>query len=90
MELRTNQSVDIALRTLRPEELRRVHAWFGHLKNWDNDAHVQKISHRLPNEDVFVLTASDGIRIFFQKDADSITVLDIARKETIDQFAEAE
>jgi hypothetical protein len=87
----TKRPVDIALRTLRPEELSRVHSWFDHLKNWDNDAQVRRISHQLPGfKDVYVLTPSKGLRIFFQKDSDGITVLDIASKETIDQFAGVE
>lgn len=88
MELRTEPPVDIALRTLQREERRSIDAWFDHLKNWDNDSHVRKISHQLPHKkNVFVLAASDGTRIFFRKEANTITVLDIARKETIDQFA---
>jgi len=88
MELQTEPPVAIALRTLRGEERNNVHAWFDHLKNWDNDPLVRKISHQLPHKkNVYVLTASDGTRIFFRKEANMITVLDIARKETIDQFA---
>jgi hypothetical protein len=90
VKLMTKLPVDIALRTLRPEKRRRVHAWFDHLKNWDNDDHVRRISHRLPFEDVYVLNATDGLRIFFHKGTDAITVLDIASKETIDQFAGVE
>jgi len=90
VELVTNRPVDIALRTLRAEELRHVHSWFDHLKNWDDDDHVRKLSHKLPHKDVYVLTTSDDIVIFFRKGTDTITVLDIARKETIDQFAGTE
>jgi hypothetical protein len=48
------------------------------------------MSHLLPYKDVYVLTTSDGMRIFFHKGTDTITVLDLARKATIDQFGEME
>jgi hypothetical protein len=87
MELRTAPSVDISLRIMSAARLRQVHSWFDRLKNWETDEYVRRISHRLPNEDVYVLTATDGNRIFFEKDSEIIRVVDIASKETIDQFA---
>lgn len=67
MQLLTSRPVDIAIRTLRPEELRHVDSWFDHLKDWDNDVQVRNLSHKLPNRDVYVLTTGDGIRIFFSQ-----------------------
>ncbi len=82
--------VMIALRTLSDEERRRAQALFDTLANWNHDAHVREASRRIIYKDVYVLQASDGMRIFFKKDPDQITILDIARKQTVDQFAEAE
>jgi mRNA-degrading endonuclease RelE of RelBE toxin-antitoxin system len=76
--------VDIALRTLSPEERRKVQAWFTHLGNWENDPHVRRISHRLKDaEDVYVLRTTDDIRIFFKIEGSELTVLDIATRATI-------
>jgi hypothetical protein len=41
-------AVDIALRSLDPDEVRRVHAWFDYLKRWDEDEAVRKNSLPLP------------------------------------------
>ena len=90
MELRTNLSVDISLQMSKEENRPRIQAWFERLKNWDNDAAIRKLSDRLPGMDVYVLRATDGFRIFFKKDSDTITILDIATKETIDLFASVE
>lgn len=83
-------SVKIALRSLSDEERRRVFALFDSLKNWDNDPQIQKVSHPIVYKDTYVLTTSDGLRIFFNKDDKRILIVDIAKKKTIDQFAEAE
>jgi hypothetical protein len=90
MKLVTTDSVDFALRTLTSAKARRIRKWFDQLKNWDNDANIRKLSHSLPYKDVFVLSTTDGMQIFFRKEADTIKILDIATQETIDQFAETE
>lgn len=90
MNLTTAPAVDIALRTLADDKRRRVHALFDSLKNWENDPHIRDISKSLPYKDVYVLTASDGTRIFFHKSDDTIRIVDIASKETIEQFAHEE
>jgi hypothetical protein len=90
MNVLTKRPVEIALRTLKDDERQTIHAWFDQLKNWDNDPHVRGISRQLPYKDVFVLTTSDGMRIFFNKGENTITILDLATKATIDQFADAE
>ncbi len=62
----TTPPVEIAIRTLDPDGARHVYAWFDHLKNWDNDAEVREISHRLPDlSGIYVLRTSTDIRIFF-------------------------
>jgi hypothetical protein len=79
--------VEIAIRTLKEEERQRVWAWFDHLRNWENDHSTRKLSHKLPSSDnVYVLKASDDIRIFFRLEADRIVILDIASKATISSF----
>jgi mRNA-degrading endonuclease RelE of RelBE toxin-antitoxin system len=76
--------VEIALRTLDHENARKVQAWFAHLGNWDNDPFVQSHSHRLDSvPGVYVLKTSSDIRIFFKMDGDTITILDIAKKQSI-------
>lgn len=77
-------AVQIALRGLDPEGVRRVHAWFTYLERWDTDEVVRKNSVPLPgHEGVLVLRTTTDIRIFFRIDGDTITVLDIANTPTI-------
>jgi mRNA-degrading endonuclease RelE of RelBE toxin-antitoxin system len=77
-------TVDIALRSLNPDGVRRVHAWFDYLKRWDEDEVVRKNSLPLPgHEGVYVLRTTTDIRIFFAIEDDTITVLDVAQKPAI-------
>jgi len=80
----TTPPVDIALRTMNAEEVRRVRAWFDHLQNWDSDDYVRRRSHSLEEvPDVYVLKTSSDIRIFFRIDGDTVTILDVAKKAAI-------
>ena len=80
----TTSPVDIALRTLDSEDRRRVHAWFDHLRNWDDDSFVRDHSVPLETvEGVYVFRTSSDLRIFFRFDGEQITVLDIATKDAI-------
>ena len=80
----TTPPVDIALRTLDPDSVRKVHAWFDNLKNWENDATVRKNSQALEGvPDVYVLRTTTDIRIFFTIEGERITILDIAKKPAI-------
>ena len=80
----TSPAVDIALRSLDAEGVRKVHAWFNHLQNWDNDEFVRNRSHSLEGfSDVYVLRTSTDIRIFFKIEGNTITVLDVATKRAI-------
>lgn len=76
--------VEIALRTLDPEGVRRAHAWFACLQRWDFDEVVRKNSE--PLEDlpgVYVLRTTTDIRIFFRIEGDTVTILDIAKRAAI-------
>jgi mRNA-degrading endonuclease RelE of RelBE toxin-antitoxin system len=76
--------VDIALRTLDADTVRRVHAWFDRLRNWDGDEHLRRHARSLDSvPGVYVLRTSTEIRIFFRIDDDTITILDIAKKSAI-------
>jgi hypothetical protein len=90
MELKITDSAKIALRILSPQDRNRVQGLIAALENWDNDPHIQKMSQPLIYKDVYVLRATPGWRIFFNKTAEKILILDIARKETVDQVANAE
>ena len=80
----TTPPVDIALRTMDADEVRRVHAWFDHLRNWDDDEYVRSHSHRLVGlPGVYLLKTSTDLRIFFKIDGDTITILDVAKKSAI-------
>ena len=77
-------AVQIALRGLDPDGVRRLHAWFAYLERWDTDPVVRANSVPLPgHEGVLVLRTTTDLRIFFRIDGDTITVLDVANKPTI-------
>jgi mRNA-degrading endonuclease RelE of RelBE toxin-antitoxin system len=78
------QSVQVALRTLDDETRRRVNAWFEHLANWDGDEYVRSHSHSLDSiPGVYVLKTSTDLRIFFTMQGNSVTIIDIAKKQSI-------
>ena len=80
----TTPEVDFAIRTLGSEERLQVHAWSNHLANWDNDADLREIAHALPGiPETFVLPTNSDLRIFFKVADDTITILDIAKRQTI-------
>jgi len=80
----TTLPVDIALRALDTDGVRKVYAWVDHLRNWDGDEFVRTHSHSLEGvSGVYVLKTSTDIRIFFKIDGNTITVLDIAKKPSI-------
>jgi mRNA-degrading endonuclease RelE of RelBE toxin-antitoxin system len=80
----TTPPVDIALRTLDADGVRKVHAWFDHLRNWEDDEFVRAHSHTLEGvSGVYVLKTGTDIRIFFRIDGNTVTILDIAKKAAI-------
>ena len=79
-----SESVEIALRTLDPASVRRVQSWFGYLKRWDTDEEVRSNSDELKGmPGGYLMRTTTDLRIFFQIDGDTITVLDIAKKAAI-------
>ncbi len=80
----TTPEVDIALRMLGADDVRRIHAWFDHLANWDGDPFVRDNSPVLPGvPDTRVFRTSSDTRIFFKLEGETIVVLDIATKQAI-------
>jgi hypothetical protein len=76
--------VEIALRTLDQEGVRRVNAWFACLQRWDTDEVVRENSAPLEEmPGVYVLRTTTDLRIFFRIEGETITILDIARKAAI-------
>jgi mRNA-degrading endonuclease RelE of RelBE toxin-antitoxin system len=77
-------AVEIAMRTLDPDGVRRVHAWFSYLERWDTDEVVRRNSEQLQEmPGVYVMRTTTDIRIFFRIDGDTVTVLDVAKKAAI-------
>jgi len=77
-------SVEIALRTLDQDGVRRMHAWFSYLERWDTDEVVRKNSEQLSGMPrAYMMRTTTDIRIFFRIDGDTITVLDVAKKAAI-------
>jgi hypothetical protein len=76
--------VHSALRTLGPDEVRRVEAWFDHLSHWDSDAFVRENSPALPGmPEVRMLRTTTDLRIFFSIEGETITILDVTTKQAI-------
>ena len=77
-------SVELSMRSLDPEGVRKIHAWFDCLAHWDEDEAVRENSFVVPgHEDVYMLRTSTDIRIFFRIDGPTITVLDLANRSAI-------
>ena len=80
----TTPPVEVALRTLDDANRRGVQSWISHLANWDNDAFVRSHSHSLGSvEGVYILKTSTDLRIFFRIDGNTLTILDIAKRQSI-------
>jgi hypothetical protein len=77
-------SVEIALRTLDPDGVRRMHAWFSYLERWDTDEVVRKNSEQLSGMPrTYMMRTTTDIRIFFRVDGDTVTVRDVAKEAAI-------
>jgi mRNA-degrading endonuclease RelE of RelBE toxin-antitoxin system len=87
MKLVLNEQVNTALAGLGQDDRSRVQTWLQYLRNWDTDkfAKENSIDLAIVGRSVYVFRTSTGLRIFFTVDQseDTITVLDIATKETI-------
>lgn len=85
MQVDTTASAEIAIRTLNSEDVRDVHAWLDHLRNWGNDLQTMKNSQKVGNGNIHVLKGSKDLRIFFSLDEANkrITVVDIAKHSVL-------
>ena len=80
MNVKRLPSVGFAIKTLSPEERRKVLFWFAHLENLEC-THLAHAARPTVYKDVQALDTNDDIRIFFTVDPAShvITILDIAK-----------
>ncbi len=85
MKVIVTEPVEIALRSLGPEDRRVVDRTIENLRNWENDAFVAEHSYRLPppNDKIQVYETSTDIRVFFSLENGHITIHDVARKYAI-------
>jgi hypothetical protein len=85
MKVVLTERVRNVMRTLGHEDLQRVQAWLDHLANWETDEFVRNHSVTLNVDEriVYMFRTSTDLRIFFTIDKDILTVIDIAKKETI-------
>lgn len=81
MKVIKTRAVDMALRTLDADDRRKMLAWFDHLGNWENDAHVREMAKPTIDRDTFALNTSDDMRIFFKlnETESEIVIVDLAR-----------
>jgi mRNA-degrading endonuclease RelE of RelBE toxin-antitoxin system len=80
----TTPSVEIALRTLDDDNRQRVQAVFGHLANGEGDDFVRNHSQSLDSvPGVYVLKTGNDLRVFFTMHGNTVTVIDIGKKQSI-------
>ncbi len=74
--------------TLRADDRRQLDAWFGHLKNWNNDEVIRAKSKRLEsNGETYFLRTGDGFVIAFSVVKETVNVLSIFSEQTVDLFS---
>lgn len=77
-------AAEMSLLPLKPDEVRKVQAWYEYLARWDENELVRKSAIPLPNhKGVYVLRTSTDLRIYFRIDGDTVTVLDVANQAAI-------
>ena len=87
MNVTIAEPAQIALRNLGEDNRRRVEVWIDNLKRWDSDPFVRQHSKKLGGyENVFMFITSADVRIFFALEQDAITVLEVAKRDTIISF----
>jgi hypothetical protein len=82
--LAISPTVEIALSSLGPQEVQRLHDRFDRLRRWDDDQGVRNNStslDRIPG--VYITRAPGDVHIFFRIDGDTVTILDVARTSAI-------
>ena len=90
MKVILSDQVSTSLGAMTEDEQRRVRAWFGYLKRWNEDEFVR--SHSIPldvnGESVYLFRTTSELRIFFTVDEElqTITVVDVTTAETILKF----
>ena len=90
MNVILTQPVEIALPTLPQDDRRNVLDWIERLKNWEDDEFVRRRAHKLnPVENIYVMNAGGELRIFFKVESQKLSILDIARRDTVLSFSHA-
>jgi mRNA-degrading endonuclease RelE of RelBE toxin-antitoxin system len=93
MEVVLSERVQIALSGASSDERIQVQTWIQYLRNWETDEFVRGNSVLLPLPDrtVYVFRTTTNLRIFFTVDeaTKTITVIDVATRESILQFGGA-
>jgi hypothetical protein len=88
MNVIVSEPAQIVLRNASEDERRRVWAWIDHLKRWETDAFARNHSKKLDSDDTYMLLTTSDVRIFFTLVGETITVLDVAKKDTIVRFGQ--
>ncbi len=86
MQVVLAEPVQRSLATPSRDDRERVQTWFNYLSDWDRDPFVR--DHSVPlqveGKDVFMFRTSTDVRIFYTIDAEVLTVINVARKETVE------
>jgi len=84
MKVNVTESVQRSIRTLSSQDRQKIFAWIDHLGNWENDSTVRKNSKHVGDKgNLYVLRATNDVRVFFLLQGDTITVVDVATKDSI-------
>ncbi len=90
MNVTISDIAQIPLISMNDEDRRRATAWFDYLRKWGKDDFLAANARKLPNrENVYLLDTLSDLMIFFSVEGDEISILDVARRETLEMFREA-
>ncbi len=92
MNFQIDTAAEIAIRTLGEEDRRKVQALIEHLKRWDQDSTIRSLAHKLDlpgADDVYVLTTTTDLVIFFTVNDGTLEITDIARRASLDKVRRA-
>jgi hypothetical protein len=83
MKVIVGDLAQIGLRNLGEDGRRKAWGWIDSLKRWDTDPFVREHSVMLGDDNTYMFRTTSDLRVFFSLEEDTITVLDLARKDTI-------
>lgn len=94
MKVVVGVGADEVFTRLSADEQRLVSAWLEHLANWEQNDSVRNLAKRIPGDDNLyvlrnVLRTPAEIRLLFRVESDTITILDIVRRDPLSRLLDS-